>query len=352
MPDTPVINPSPGAGFPPVVLPAKTSGLHPVARQLLVALRAADPDPAGRVRVEQLTAVPAVLVTQGQIAAAARACDAIIRALAARGVPFKPARRSWQSGYFESQRQRVHLQIEEPIETVAVAVTAAMKRRPSWDWPRTVQKPAGQLVVSIRAEPACQPPFNAAWKEANLGSLAAVVEAVVGGIWQFYCEREARQLAETKREQEQQQRWESEREQLNQRQQAEKREALEQKRKAALCAAAEAWRSQRLLEDFIGACEERWQTAQGALTPEQTGWIAWARQVASGLSPFAAGYPDPVRDAWVGLTGSTTATDSHPGNLPRFPPLPEMPAPAAAPGPTGPPVQTQPYPFWLRHQRH
>jgi hypothetical protein len=37
------------------------------------------------------------------------------------------------------------------------------------------------------------------------------------------------------------------------------------------------------------------QTPGSELTPEQSAWLAWATGIAETLSPFSAGYPDPLK---------------------------------------------------------
>jgi hypothetical protein len=50
------------------------------------------------------------------------------------------------------------------------------------------------------------------------------------------------------------------------------------------------------LLDFIAACEARWKAHSATPTAEQAGWSNWAREIASAMSPFPAGYPDPAND--------------------------------------------------------
>ena len=70
-----------------------------------------------------------------------------------------------------------------------------------------------------------------------------------------------------------------------------------QRREENLFKAADLWHRHRLVEEFLAACESRWRGVQaGIFTTGQEQWLQWARGIVSNLSPFEAGYPDPLQD--------------------------------------------------------
>ena len=71
--------------------------------------------------------------------------------------------------------------------------------------------------------------------------------------------------------------------------------AVKEARKQDLIKAAEWWRRSQSFTSFLSECESRWKEAAGELNPDQQGWLAWAKDIASQMSPFAVGYPDPQK---------------------------------------------------------
>jgi hypothetical protein len=136
-------------------------------------------------------------------------------------------------------------------------------------------------------------------------------------------------------------------------------EALEEasrNRLVDLIKAAEWWRLHLVGQEFIAACERRWRETQSEqLTPEQEGWLKWAREAVAAMSPFEEGYPNPAKD---GAFDPATVPFSGPYPIPRdFPPPPTMPViptPVAVQqgynAPSGA-VTAKPYPFWLKYPR-
>jgi hypothetical protein len=50
------------------------------------------------------------------------------------------------------------------------------------------------------------------------------------------------------------------------------------------------------MSEYIAECEGRWKSHSPELSPQQTAWLTWARQIATATSPFSTGYPDPDND--------------------------------------------------------
>lgn len=334
----------------PVVVKATTSGLCTVASQLLVALRAADPDQQGLSNVRNAPELPDASVTKGLISAAARVCDAIVRGMEARGFLFKKARSRYDSGYFEAAKQRIHLSITEPIETVTVEPTEKQKRLPSWEWQRTERRPAGKLTVTLSSTRDYTAQFKEILTEEQMGSLDALAAAAVEKVVAYYQKRKADAA-------EQQVKWEQQRTDYAAQEVERKKqehiknlEATARAREKDLFRAAEWWRIQRNMEDFIAACEQRWREA-GQLNEQSLAWLAWARDNVARLSPFTAGYPDPARDGAVDPKAVPEGGPYPPKRgFPRPPTMPK-PAPAQSTGYGYSEPKPEPFPFWLMHRR-
>lgn len=334
---------------PPIRIKATTSGLHRVAEQLHIALRAADPDQDGQLRVYSKPEIPDALISPKAISSTVRLCDGIVRGLEARGVPFKVSRSSYRSGYFEAKRTRFFLNFEEPIVSVVLEVTDAMKRRPSWEWQRTERRPAGKITVQLRTEDARGHPADS-FHEKDHPDLGSLATAVVEHIQRYFAEKERKQEEESARWRQQQIEWQQRQVEEKQRQHYAALEQTAQSRESDLFHASEWWRLHENLRHFIDSCEARWKRSQPELTPEQTAWLVWARRTADQLSPDKDGYPDPARDGPfdaaafpVGGPGPTSR------GFPRPPTLPQVPI-AEVSHLASSDQRRDPYPFWLRHR--
>ena len=51
-----------------------------------------------------------------------------------------------------------------------------------------------------------------------------------------------------------------------------------------------------MLLEFVDACRSQWKHQTDGLSPEQIAWLAWARAIATDLSPFSIGYPDMAKE--------------------------------------------------------
>lgn len=72
--------------------------------------------------------------------------------------------------------------------------------------------------------------------------------------------------------------------------------AAVQARKTALLKATENWRLNQSVLNFIEDCEMRWKSQSPELSSKQRTWLTWARKIATAISPYSAGYPDPAID--------------------------------------------------------
>lgn len=79
--------------------------------------------------------------------------------------------------------------------------------------------------------------------------------------------------------------------------------AVAKARKDNLLKAAEMWRMNCDLIEFINECERQWTKTSAELTIEQDAWLKWAREYAGALSPFVSGYPNPVDDGAFDAAG-------------------------------------------------
>ena len=334
----------------PVTLKASTSGLCAVANQLLVALRAADPDQQGLSHVRSQPELPDASVTKGLISSAARVCDAIVRGMEARGFLFKKARSRYDSGYFEAARQRIHLSITEPIETVSIEPTEKQKRLPSWEWQRTEQRSAGKLTLTLSSTRDYTAQFKETLTEEKTGSLEALAVAAVEKVVAHYRKLKADAADQQAKWEQQRTDYAAQEVERKKQEHVKNLEATARSREKDLFRAAEWWRIQRNMEDFIAACEQRWRDA-GQLNEQSLAWLTWARETVARLSPFSAGYPDPARD---GAVNAVSVPEGGPYPAKRgFPRPPTMPKPAPAQpthyGYSEP--KPEPYPFWLMNRR-
>lgn len=337
-----------------ISLPTSASGLCLSARELRAALREGKADDSGRITVGAQT-IPPTTVSKGCIDKAARALHAIVTELESRGLGYKRARSKYDKAYFEKDRSRLQLSIEEPIATIKREPTAQEKRRPSWEWRTHTQEPSGFLVFSISPDPGYgyRSTKSQKWAESEVSSLDTTVADVVEGIWQHYLDLE-------KERKEQEEKYLKYLEEQKAQDSLEKKLAHERAidevartRAEDLLRAGEWWRIHRVTNEFIDACETKWTTANpGGLSPEQLEWLTWARATVEDMSPFATNYPDPIHD---GNFDATTIPLGGPypskRGFPRPPTMPKIPNPVQQSSGYQPiPSEPKPYPFWLKHQ--
>jgi len=205
-------------------------------------------------------------------------------------------------GYFERGDDRLYLSIAEDF----ISPEGKRLNPPSWQWQRVNGKPSGQLVFSFYAN-RYGPRDTKQWSETAKLPLEKCLAQVASAIRNHFVDaqerREREAIESAKRHAEWLERtrlWQQEQairlQQENERKHAEALAAAVQARKAALLKAAQNWQLSRVLSEYITECESRWKSQSPELSPPQTAWLTWAREIAAATSPFSAGYPDPAND--------------------------------------------------------
>lgn len=340
------------APVPKRLVASGTNGLHPVAAELLKAIGTTKADEEQRVRLDEPT-LPKATVSKAQGQKVAEAFDGIVKALESREIRFRKARSKYDPGYFEKGRDRIYLEIEEPVVSVTREPTAAEKRRPNWYARRDIREPSGKLTFTIKPERYTR--SERKWTESEKEPLDVILAKVIEGICQHYIDLERKRAEEAEATRKRNEAYEIQRAADEKREHAKRLEKAAQTREEDLIKAAEWWRMYWVTCEFIDEAERRWREASPeGLTSEQDEWLAWAREKSQGMCPFASGYPDPAVDGTfdpsaVTFGGPYPATRS----FPRPPTMPEIPVQTSQSsyGYSSPAAAPKPYPFWLKHQR-
>jgi hypothetical protein len=126
---------------------------------------------------------------------------------------------------------------------------------------------------------------------------------------------------------------------------------LADERAQNLARAAEWWRIHCDMEHFIEECEKKWkEEGKGELKSEQQSWLTWARTQADRSSPFALGYPDPIKDGPIDKSAIPFG-----GPYPEKTSIPDPPSLHQKKTSQSSFYETpssKPYPFWLKYQKH
>lgn len=381
--------------------------LHPQARAVYAALNKGKPDHHGLVRLSS-SDLPYVEVTKDCADRAARVLHVVFSELESRGAEIKPVKHYNHNCLgFAHGEDTMTILIEEPLANIRREPTPEDLRRPSSEWRLETTKPGGQLRVSLHG-------IESTWStdrmfrrnEGPRRPIEVLLYQVVETAWGFFVRKEesrqrakddaiAREKAEVARRaaEEEQRKLDDERRRIEAERKAEEdarrkeveRLAAHERAVASLAGArvenllraAEWWRVQRSVLDYLGACELHWAggpPTPEALTDDQKKWLEWANAEAEAMSPFTAGYPDCEQDRALNFadipvggpypsyrelplpptmqapTKQQVAPDPAPEKMAR--PTPETPSSSAPVKPDVPPVYVKPqFPFWLLHQR-
>jgi hypothetical protein len=310
-----------------LALPETTETLHPLAAELLQALPKARLDSHKRADLRVPT-LPEVNASKALADRIARAFHVILNAVEPLGISYRKSQGSYNDGFFLRRHDRLYLRIEETL----VDLDGKTRRVPSWDWQARNTRLSGQLCFTLKtAHYGGGEPKE--WIESNKLPLEKLLAQIVAFIRQHYLDAHNRRIQEAIEQEKRHMEWERRqreweaKEAIRVQQERERKhnEALSSAKKTReedLLKAAERWRLNRSVLQFIDECEQRWRNSSAALSAEQEAWLAWARHIASTLSPFEAGYPDPTRD---GGFDATTVLFGGPYPLTRhFPPPPTM----------------------------
>lgn len=286
-------------------LPVPGTVLHPLAIELLTAIRAGNVASDGRVNI-RLASIPKADVTKALAERTAVAFHVLIERAGSLGIVLGKSRSDYSGGFFRKGHDRLYLKIEEGM-TQQAEVHPGGSRTAGWQYRPERKTPSGLLAFSLSKE-SWEYGQAKRWSENEHGSLEKALAQVASEICRHFAETHRQRVREAIEREKQRVEWqrlnEEHRRQMVIRQQQEAEEkhvrslvAIRREREENLLKAAESWHRHRRTEEFIGACESRWRDAQAdRLTVEQERWLEWAREINHGLSPFGADYPNPTGD--------------------------------------------------------
>jgi vacuolar-type H+-ATPase subunit H len=337
--------------------PARAESLHPLAAELLQALRRGKPDYQQRVDLREKT-LPKTEVSPALAERCAQSFHVILEGTEPVGIPFRKSQSSYDGGFFRVGHDRLYLEIEELL----VEKPPDRRRRALYSPYGHDRMPGGRLCFRIKEDRYSR--AEKKWTEGDTGKLEEILVSVVGAIRSHFVELRKKQLREVIEREKEQLEWQEK--QRQQRKEEAVRKAAErrsnhakairkvlQHRREDLLKAAEWWRLQQATLQFITDCEGKWKSSQqGKLEPKQTAWLDWAREAAATLEPSFCGYPDPDKDgpfAMDSIPFGGPYPETRDFNLP--PTMPKIPKPKVVQQHYGTPIHApQPYPFWLKYQ--
>jgi hypothetical protein len=282
-----------------LALPKNGAPLHPLASELLDVLSKTKPDFQKRVRL-RTPSLPEVNISKSLAERVAQAFHVILHGVEPLGIFFQKFQGKYKSGYFKRGYERLYFYIDEML----VDRFGVERMVQSWEW-RESGVPSGRLAFTYKTQLYGQGEEKQ-WTETKSVSLERLLPQIVSGIRLHFLELHRRRIQEAieqkKRCAETEQRWHEYQAKEAIRLQMEKEqkhvnalESVADARKLDVIKAAEWWRLSRAIMEFTDECERRWKAASSELNPEETAWLAWAKEIAGTLSPFSAGYPEPSK---------------------------------------------------------
>jgi hypothetical protein len=341
-PRPPLLPPVPTPPAPVRMPPSDSPWPHEVSRlceraHLLIATLQKDKPNYRGLQSAHVPYCPRTDVSQNLVEATARAYHAILTIVEGSGVMYRKARGKYDSAYFEHQKGRLYLSIEEPVVTLPAAST----------WAPRKEGGSGKLTLTL-ADSSYGRSWHRSWQEGKEGTIREIVAKLAAAIPEYYREQEKKRTEEAAAQESARQRWVQENEDRKRCAHAQTLVDAQQTRKLDLFRAAGWARLHADLETFLNECEKRWSTAE-ELNAEQRTWLDWARTTAKAWSPWDTGYPAPGRDGAFDPTQVPFGGPYPPlRNFPRPPTMPEVPKSEDSPA-FG--ARKEPYPFWLRHPR-
>jgi len=282
-----------------LALPAPGTPLHPLAAELLRVLNKTIPDHKKLIHLKE-PSCPEVTISKVLAERVARSFHVILQALEPLGIEFRKYSGSYNSGYFKKGQDRLYLTIEE----VLVDPLSTGQRARWWQWTGT-STPTGHLAFSFEAH-RYQRGEEKEWLETKKHTLERVLCEVVSAIRLHFLTLHRKRIQDAIDHK----KWQEEHKKQMREWQAKEAMRIQKEREQAhlnaiekaasarqldLIKAAEWWRRGRGIADFVEECERRWKSPSGELNPEQASWLAWAKEIATSMSPFTAGYPDPSK---------------------------------------------------------
>jgi hypothetical protein len=282
-----------------LALPESGAPLHAQANQLLMALNKIKPREKKLVHLEDPN-FPEVTVSKPLVERAAQAFHVLLKTLEPLGIEFKSFKGTMDTGYFKHGRDRLFFRLYETL--VDHSGVDRLIRYYHWDAAGT---PSGRMAFYSR-------PYRyyntgeKEWQETKGHRLELVLSEVVCDIREYFLtnqrnriqwaiDRKIQQAESERRHRE----WLVE-EEIREKKEAEKAHAaaiqsVVKMRKQDLIKASEWWHRSCRINEYIEDCERRWKSVAGELTPEQSTWLSWAREIVNNMSPFTVGYPEPSK---------------------------------------------------------
>jgi signal recognition particle subunit SEC65 len=282
-----------------LALPEPDTQLHPLASEMLLALNRTKPDYKKLIHLKE-PPYPEVNISKALTKRVAQSFHVMLHALEPLGIEFKKSQGKYNPGNFKMGRDRLFLTIEEVLID-----TLSTNRRVRW-WQfndRCTQ--SGNLAFSTTVSHWGHRDEKE-WVETKGNKLERVLSEVVSAIRLHFLTMQRKRIQDAI----DQKKWREEYEKRHREWQAEEviriQKGKEQAhlnaiqtaisaRKQDLIKAVEWWSRSRGMTDFIEECERRWKSPTGELNSEQAAWLAWAGEIATCMSPFTVGYPDPSK---------------------------------------------------------
>jgi hypothetical protein len=280
-------------------LPEPGAPLHPLAAEMLVALKKLKPDYQKLTHLKE-PAFPDINISKSLVERAAQSVHVLLHGLEPLGIGFRKSAGKYDSGYFKRGQDRLFITIEEVlIDPLGV------ERRKHWWQCNGRCTPTGKLAFSIE-ERRWDRRETREWLETESHSLERVLSELVSAIRLHFLNKQRQHIQEAIDRKKQTEEYEKRHrewlveEEIRKRKEAEQAhadaiQAVVDARKLDLINAAELWMKSCRVADYIAECEKQWRSSTAELSPDQSAWLAWAKGIADCLSPFMAGYPDPAK---------------------------------------------------------
>ena len=282
-----------------LALPESGTPLHPLAAEMLAALKKIKPDYKNLIHLKE-TNFPEVTVSKGLVERAALTFHVLLNALEPLGIEFTKFPGKHSQGYFRWGHDRLFFTIEEILTD-----PLAPDRRKRWWEGHSQHVFSGYLAISS-TDNSWSHRDTKEWLETKRHSLESVLSEVVSAIRLHFLTMQRKHIQEAI----DRMKWQEEYEKRQREWQAKEAIRIQKEkeqahvnaiqsaisaRKLDLIKAAEWWHRSRGITDFVEECERKWKSPSGELNPNQASWLAWAREIATSMSPFTASYPDPSK---------------------------------------------------------
>ena len=284
-----------------VELPGEHEPLHDIAAQHREALEKLKPDDNGFVHLNS-AALFRCDVSVAMVPKLARVIHALITHLEKNDCRVSHGNKECPHLSLTQGSDRLTVNWSEEIEEFEREPTIEEKRRPSWTWQLKQRRATGRITIEISAMALRG---TRSWTESKNRPpeqvLARVLEKIAAAFEGFDAQRQREAERERQRAEFEKQRAETEakreREWREQQRSSEHQKQLNEiarVRRFNLGVAAQQWEDSERVLAFVDAVERHWHGVPAVeLSPDQLGWLAWARSEAKKLALWSDNYPDP-----------------------------------------------------------